>query len=296
MDPGRAWVLNLDADLELGAPPTRGSYTPAARVRLAMKPHVALLASQLLGPNDVLVDEEAPSPSARGLPGRAFCPTPRAIALLTRAGAIPEPHPSVDVLRRVNSRAFCSALGATLPGAAFVTEVAAAHAMLERPPPVGEGWRIKHPFGMTGRNQRLVQSASLTAADAAFVAAGVARGGVQIEPNVPIDAEYAVHGLLAGDGALRVGELVGQRCDARGAWIATERIDALASEPKGDVRARMADEAVAVGAALAAAGYFGPFGIDAFVYRDGSGAPRLQPRSEINARYSMGFAIGFGRE
>jgi hypothetical protein len=51
-----------------------------------------------------------------------------------------------------------------------------------------------------------------------------------------------------------------------------------------------------VGRALFAAAYFGPFGVDGFVYRDHDGGLRLQPRSEINARYSMGFAIGFGRE
>ena len=49
-----------------------------------------------------------------------------------------------------------------------------------------------------------------------------------------------------------------------------------------------------LGEALAGAGYFGPFGIDAYRYRDRAGALRLQPRSEINARYSMGFAVGLG--
>ena len=153
MDTRRAWVLNLDADLELGVPP---GYTPTNAVRLAMAPHVASLATQLLGPGDVLVDERSPPRSARGLPGRAFCPTPRAIALLKRAGAIPEPHPAVDVLRRVNSRAFATAMGATLPGAAFVTDVGAARATIAQAPPVGEGWRIKHAFGMTGRDRKSV--------------------------------------------------------------------------------------------------------------------------------------------
>ena len=45
-----------------------------------------------------------------------------------------------------------------------------------------------------------------------------------------------------------------------------------------------------VGAALHEAGYFGPFGVDAFTWRDRAGALRLQPRSEVNARWSMGFA------
>lgn len=39
---------------------------------------------------------------------------------------------------------------------------------------------------------------------------------------------------------------------------------------------------------LRAAGYTGPVGIDAFVYRDARGAPRLKPVVEINPRYTMG--------
>ena len=41
--------------------------------------------------------------------------------------------------------------------------------------------------------------------------------------------------------------------------------------------------------ALRGEGYFGPFGVDAYSYRDAAGALRLQSRSEINARYTMGF-------
>ena len=34
--------------------------------------------------------------------------------------------------------------------------------------------------------------------------------------------------------------------------------------------------------------YLGPIGIDAFVYRDAAGEPRLKPIVEINPRYTMG--------
>ena len=50
-----------------------------------------------------------------------------------------------------------------------------------------------------------------------------------------------------------------------------------------------------VASALRQAGYFGPFGIDGYTYRGPGGAVCLQPRSEINARYSMGFAVGMGQ-
>jgi hypothetical protein len=282
-----AWVLNLDADLELAA---RHAYAPKRSVREAMARWSALLGASLLGPEDVLVGDSSPPLSARGLVGRAFCPTPRAVAMLVRAGAAPEAHPPVDVLRRVNARAFASSLGQTLPGAAFVTELEAGRAMLAEAPPVGEGWRVKRNFGMTGRGQRVVLR--VTEADVAFVRAGLEEGGVQIEPNVAIASEYALHGLLTAAGAWSLGVPVRQRCDAGGAWLATEALGEPLAEER-DVVARLTTEAARVAAALTRAGYFGPFGIDAYTYRGPRSELELQVRSEINARYSMGFAVGF---
>ena len=47
--------------------------------------------------------------------------------------------------------------------------------------------------------------------------------------------------------------------------------------------------------ALSAAGYFGPFGIDGFRYRDAQGrGGRLQSMGELNARFSMAWALGMG--
>jgi hypothetical protein len=287
----RAWVLNLDADLELGA---GDRYQPSHGVRLAMKPHVARLATSLLGPDDVLVDEGSPALAARGLPGRAFCPTPRALAILGKSGAIPEPHPTVEVLRRVCSRAFAASLGPTLPGAAFVTTLDLARATIEGDPAVGRAWRVKHAFGMAGRNQRVVAPGSMGEPDVSFVRAGLARGGVQIEPDVAIEQEYAIHGLLEPDGSLRTGVLVMQRCDRYGAWLSTERVPP--GESRGDVRDRLSVEVRRVAGSLAGAGYFGPFGVDAYTYRDRLGALLFQPRSEVNARYSMGFAVGLNPE
>jgi hypothetical protein len=286
-----AWVLNLDADLELG---TGQAYTPRKGVKLAVKTHAQRLAISLLAPGDVVVDESSHSRSARGLLGRAFCPTPRALDALRRAGAHPEPHPPSEVLRRVNSRAFAASLGPTMPDAAFVTDLEVARAMLERRPAVGSAWRVKHAFGMSGRNQRVVGSSRLTDSDLSFLRTGLIRGGVQLEPDVAIADEYAVHGLIAQDGSFRIGALVRQRCNLRGAWVSTERIDSR-QERLGDIFARMEREADLVAVALVRAGYFGPFGVDAYCYRDRDAKIHLQPRSEINARYTMGFAVGWGQ-
>jgi hypothetical protein len=110
---------------------------------------------------------------------------------------------------------------------------------------------------------------------------------VQIEPSVTIVGEFAIHGLLSPAGALRLGPVVKQRCDARGAWLSSERI-AVAHAPT-----ELHREAERVAAALCAARYFGPFGVDAYTYRVRAGSDRetiaLQPRSEINARFTMGF-------
>jgi hypothetical protein len=286
-----AWVLNLDADLELLA---GARYAPTRSVEEATSFYAASLASTLLHADDVLVDGSSRASSARGLPGRAFCPTLRALSLLRRAGAEPEPHPSMGVLRQVNSRAFAFGLGPALPHAAFVTDLTQARATLGQDAEIGDAWRIKRAFGMAGRGQRIVRPGVLSQQDLGFLRAGLAEGGVQIEPNVAIECEYAVHGILDESGSFRLGALVRQRCDPRGAWLCTEPIADPAAV--ADISAALAEEASRVAAALSSAGYFGPFGIDAFTYRDSAGRLVLQPRSEVNARYSMGFAVGFATE
>ncbi len=280
------WVLNLDADVELGAP---GRYAPRARTLEAMRPHVQKLAAGLLGPGEALLQ------GARDLGGdvvgRAFCPTARAVASMRESGVSPERHPPMSVLRLVNSRAFSQSPGAGLEGSTFVTSASGAKDVLGEPPPIGDRWRVKHAYGMAGRNQRVVPSGPLTPLDEAFVARGIAHGGVQIEPNVLIERELARHGFVWPDGSVVVGAVVYQRCDARGAWLSSERV------PPGrdrEVDVALGEEVLRVASLLHEAGYFGPFGVDAFLYAGRGGRRLLQPRSEINARYSMGFTVGFG--
>ena len=292
MAAGFAWVLNLDADVELAAIASsaagaRAAYEPRRGVREAMRAFVPGLAASLLDPDrDLLVDEDSPPEVALGKVGRAFCPTPRALRLLRRAGAEPELHPACEVLVQVNARAFAASLGVTLPGAAFVADEAQARERLGTvpPPEVSRAWRVKRNFGMAGRGQRIVEPSRLTEADVAFLRAGLAEG---IEPDVAIVDEFAIHGLLSPDGSLRLGPVVKQRCDARGAWLSSERI------PAEHAPIELPREAERVAAALHAAGYFGPFGIDAYTYRVRARrdheAIALQPRGEINARFTMGF-------
>jgi hypothetical protein len=282
------WVLNLDADIELGTP---GRYSPRARTIEAMRPHVLTLASALLRPGEALLELSTPESVGGDAIGRAFCPTEHAVASMLACGASPERHPSMSVLRLVNSRAFSQSLGACLEGSGFFTTTSSAKDVLGEAPPIGDGWRVKCAHGMAGRNQRVIRQGRLAPLDDAFVTRGIAQGGVQIEPNVVIEQELARHGFLRPDGSFDAGALVYQRCDARGAWLSSERA------PSGcdrDVETALGDEVHRVASALRSAEYFGPFGVDGFLYAGRGGRRLLQPRSEINARYSMGFTVGFG--
>jgi hypothetical protein len=188
----------------------------------------------------------------------------------------------------VNSRAFCASLGQTLPDAVFARDLDAALATLARTPKAGGAWRVKRAFGMAGRGQRVVPPhPEHDDGLLPFLRAALGEGGVQIEPDVRIVRELAIHGVVAIDGRVELGRLVEQRCDAHGQWIATT--PALNAET--DVAGAITVEGHRVAAALHDAGYFGPFGVDAFLYFDRGLC--LQPRSEINARYSMGFSVGF---
>src|SRR5262245_26559172 len=116
-----AWVLNLDAEYELASP---DAHTPSAATARRMTELVRALAP-LLGPDDVVLGENdvvagealaggAPTTPAQMWTGRAWCPTPRALLRLKKAGAIPVAAPDFDVLRRVNHRRFNADLGQTL--------------------------------------------------------------------------------------------------------------------------------------------------------------------------------------
>ena len=78
-----------------------------------------------------------------------------------------------------------------------------------------------------------------------------------------------------------------QQVDSHGIWRgagpAREAILPIETEA-------LRHETAKVAQALIEAGYHGPFGVDAFRYRL-EGTNHFQPRSEINARYTMCWGI-----
>lgn len=280
----RVWVLNLDAERELERP---GATTAdaATRARIAaLRPRLAAL----LGPDDLILDDDPPRQLTAGRPGLAWCPTPDALRRLRAAGATPPPAPPLATLRQANHRRFCASLGQGLPGARYVDCMEDLESTVALPCPTGH-WLLKRPLGFAGRGRLRVARGPLPP-DAARWAVASLRGGdgLQVEPEVPRLGDYAIHGLLAPDGAVTLGTPTAQRCSPQGAWERTEPAgnDLLDSE-----RACLLDEARRTAHALQALGYFGPFNLDAFAW-ESEGRRVFLPRCEINARYSMGWAIG----
>jgi hypothetical protein len=279
-----AWVLNLDADLELRRP--RG-YTPSSKVQARMA-RFADQARQLCGPGDVVVAE--PTAALAGYHGMTWCPTPRALGLLRAVQATPPTVPALEVLRRVNHRAFAAELGPWLDGAEFVRQAERVEELLRSPAATGF-WLLKRPLGLSGLGRRRVPAGVFGAADRAWVEASLRDDGLQVEPWVERAADYAIHGFLGRHGSCVWGEPCRQSCSEQGVWQGSARCAPGDLEP-GEHHLLMA-AAERAADALRRAGYFGPFGIDAFRYRRGSGLD-FNPLSEINARYTMGWVVGMG--
>jgi hypothetical protein len=287
----RAWVLNFDAEDELD----RGQGHTSSRAVLARFAALATRVGLLLGPGDVVVDPSSPaSPPPASFVGRAWCPTPGARRLLARVGAPLPDAPDLSVLRRVNHRRFCADLGQTLPGARYVDTLDDVVAIVNTRSHAGP-WLLKRPFGFAGRARRRVGPGALEPADRAWIEASIAaREGLQIEPFVDLELDVGLHGFLAASGALVLGAPTVQRTDATGAWLTSA--PAIAGDLAAGEERALFEAAETTAAALREAGYFGPFGVDAFRFRDANGASRWNPRGEINARYSMGWAVGMGEK
>jgi hypothetical protein len=284
------WLLNLTADEELRAP--EGPRTPAgAEARMEALTELLL---PLLGPNDKLFHGRPASDEERARGswvGRAWMMTPRAIDTFKNMGIRPIKSPSMEVLRRVNSRKFAATLGIDLPGAAFVSNMDQLTDRLQDAP-IGPHWLLRRPHGFSGRGRQRVDQGEMKPAAFAWSAnAFREEGGLEIVPYVKPVKEAAIHGFIAEDGTVTLGEPTVQVVDAKGQWVESRR-----AEP-GDLEDAECESlkttAQSTADALRKAGYFGPFGIDGMRWRTGEHRG-FAPRIDVNARYTMGWAIGMG--
>ena len=143
-------------------------------------------------------------------------------------------------------------------------------------------WLLKRPFGFSGKGRRRSLGGHVDADLARWVDASLKKDGLQVEPLVERSADFALHGFVDKAG-WHLGSPCGQVVANDGSWIETT--------PDAHVSASERDSFMASGEliaeALRAAGYFGPFGVDAYRHAEG-----FNPRSDINARYTMGWAVG----
>ena len=187
--------------------------------------------------------------------------------------------------QRFNDRRFALALsrtlGCALPRATEIASLAELDDHLAAGPDAA--WVVKAPWSSAGRHRvfganRVLAGEARVAAERLIALTGV----VTFEPWLDRICDVAVCGF-AGDGA-SVDPPHAIHTDPRGGFrgIGLERPPLEAAEHD-----QLIVTAERVAHALQEAGYRGPFGVDAFVYRD-AGERKLHPLCEINARFTFG--------
>ncbi|MES1174801.1 MAG: hypothetical protein ABUL62_10790 [Myxococcales bacterium] len=278
-----AWVLNLDAELELARPGFE--YVPRQKLLTQLATH-GQGSRALLGPEDALVTPGATL--AADFVGRAWCPTPLALAALTAAGVTPEPHPEQSVLRRVNHRLFAFEAGGGLPEQQYFTERAPLEALLRR---AERPWLCKRPMAFAGRGQMRFYG-PISDKQWSWLDVSLAQDGLIVEPLVTPTVELSLHGFIWRDGRAELGRSCVQQVTDRGVFRGVRLAEPGELEPT-DERALFA-QGERISELLRGAGYFGPFGIDAYRYEQ-AGKSAFCALGEINARYTMSFVTGFPR-
>lgn len=295
----RVWWLNLDAERELADPSAR---VPSQKVLQQLAARAARFAPELcLGDGYVV----AGRPSGREDPSAgvlAWCPTPGALKDVAAAGFEPPIAPSADVLRAVNDRRFAFALARSAPLVSVKERLSRLYPATcafeaarsfqigipaeELPEPV----RLKRRFGFAGKGQRRHPAGRLAAADAStlqWLQMAVRQGGFVLEPEVEMELELSLHGLV--DQELLLGRLCEQRCDAFGAPL--EVLPAGPGRVSSALEDGLREAAWQAASSLRDAGYFGPFGIDARVFR-WRGQLGVQAIGDLNARFTLGWSTG----
>ena len=211
----------------------------------------------------------------------AWCETPQAAALRKRrtiASNLPLhellwhlPVPPPSAVAKVHHRAFhlqvAEELGCALPGARMVAGLSDLEGV---PGP----WVVKAPYSASGRARYIHREASLvTDPKSRRTVENLfeAHGPLLFEPWMERTADFGCSALLTESG-LRIVGFHRQMVDIKGQFAG---IELPAEVPEIDVEG--------VAGALRREGYVGPFGIDAWSYKNA-----FNPLGEINARMTFG--------
>ena len=161
---------------------------------------------------------------------------------------------------------------------------------------------VKEALGLAGRNAIRLWEPELLGAHRRWMARALEHGHqLVIEPWLEREADFSVQAEMTARG-LRLCGYTGLFNDRRGQYQANfaapshgrkipAPVTTLFHQPAGiaqRIHRLYANVLSLLESDLTRAGYLGPFGIDAFVYRTAQGACRLKPVVEINPRYTMG--------
>ncbi len=300
----RLWVLNLDAERELAFP---GGYTRSRAMAAQIRERGHQTRDLVRGDPVLALDAtHAPAGASSETAVLAWSPTPSVLALVRQVGLPVPVAPPLDVLKRANHRRFQHEVARRVAGgaeffahSAFVEPEldldAQVHAMTRRlsnPPPLGRGWHLERAYGFAGKGARRLSGAP-TPDDARWLRDSLARGGILVEPWVCIVRELSLHGFVGVTGVV-IGEPCALECDEFGAPTSISVLSPQAgSFTTEHAVPRLREAAQAAAESLRAAGYAGPFGIDAFVFGDERGE-HVNPLSDLNARFTLGWSTGMG--
>jgi hypothetical protein len=283
----RLVIGNLAAEIDMARAATPGPHPDVSPAALQLIRRHALLLS-IFGDRLWLPGDPWPPPPAEHIV--AWAETDAVATLRTSPVAcrlfpgewqedLWQLHCDPAIARRSNDRRFAFALaeqnGWSLPGARVIES-------LDHLPGTGT-WLAKAPYSAAGRERvRFTGSEHRTR-----LARLLARfGALLVEPWVDRVLDLGCAGLVAD--TVQVFSPHRLEVDRGGVFRAAIIDDSGASIAEPAILGQVRGTAEAAGDALRAAGYRGPFSIDAYLWRDEAGAPRLQRLSEINARLTFG--------
>jgi len=199
-------------------------------------------------------------------------------------------HPPVDVVAEVNGRRFCSALmqkyGTGVPGSHFFSDAVSFDEYL-RSSDVDFPLVIKPAFGSSGYGLIILMDHSGYLTHASLIDSYCSHGGFVAEPWCTRIVDIGSAALILPDGSVGNVRMHRQLINRYGAFYG------IAIDSCDPVIGSWGEEVAAVteryGREAAASGYFGPLGIDSFVYHTAAGKERLAAGIEINGRYTMGY-------
>jgi hypothetical protein len=210
------------------------------------------------------------------------------------------PAPSLDTVKRVNSRAFRAELelrlAIALPQSAILTSTDQLAKHLEdfanyQPDPAVAGWVLKANFGMSGRERQLGRGPRMTDPVLNWAKRRLQQSSaVVFEPWLDRVAEAGIQIDIPRAGEPQLLGVLPLLTDPTGTYRGS-RIQCRDSDLQ--IWQSAATTALQVAREVQSAGYFGPLGIDAMQYRDRDGRLQIRPLQDLNARYTMG-RLGLG--